>query len=402
MKDITRLNEIKPLQAEGRCTIELTDPITGKVKERVGGKNMVFPETLMLDEWWDVLSAAYTVLGDDDTPSSVDFPYMRGKPLGYGIPGKDGSGLYQGAYNPSIQILKGVSDGKLSWKFQYDFTAPQSLGTIKAVSLTRQYNTGNNYGKTTNFYSSPKSVNYNYFDGRYGYRIGADGVVEIADMYVDGVETINISATVGATGNKSIFIDKATGAAYVLKSISRTNHTLYKFADKTFTTLSSTYTLTNTISTTRIFLAKGNYIYVTANTSENELTKIDYTTDTVVSTIPVIGSDVFGLNIYNLYFLTPLHINDNFIIFLRSGIWYKSEIFDLANEKFVAGVHLPNIDSVSSANHYYAEHPLPCYYNSSGQMAVLPTAFTNYVLPTPVEKTNDKGMTVTYELDVYW
>ena len=404
MKDIIRLNEIKPLQAEGRCTVELTDPITGKVKERVGGKNMVFPETLMVDKWWDVLSDAYTVLGDDDTPSSLDFPYMRGKPLGYGIPSTAGSGLYQGAYNPSNQILKRVSDGKLSWKFQYDFTAPQSLGTIKAVSLTRQYNTGYNYGKTTQFYSATNSVDYDYFDGRYGYIIGTDGVVEIADMYFGGVETINISATVGATGNKSIFIDKASGTTYVLKSTTNNNHTLYKFTDKTFTTLSSTYTLTNTRNTnSKMFLAKGDYIFVLEKQTDNKFTKIDYTTDTVVGTIPVISNstDIFGKATSLYHGDKALHINDNFIMFLhKSTSPYRCEIFDLVNEKFVAGVHLYYNSNLLFANHYYAEHPLPCY--ASGQMEVLPTAFTNYVLPTPVEKTNDKGMTVTYELDVYW
>jgi hypothetical protein len=223
-------------------------------------------------------------------------------------------------------------------------------------------------------------------------------------IYFGGVETINISATVGATGDKSIFIDKATGAAYVLKSISNTNHTLYKFTDKTFTTLSSTYTLANTRNTkSRMFLAKGDYIFVLEKQYDNKFTKIDYTTDTVVGTIPVISNstDIFGKATNLNYSSKALHINDNFIMLLNKSTQpYRCEIFDLANEKFVAGVHLYYNSNLLFANHYYAEHPLPC--SASGQMSVLPTAFTNYVLPTPVGKTNDKGMTVTYELDVYW
>lgn len=403
MKDIVRLNEIKPLQAEGRCTIELTDPITGKVKERVCGENMVFPETLMLDAWWNILDLAYTVLGDDDTPSSLDFPYMRGKALGYGVPSTGGSGTKRGAYNASNQILKKASDGKLSWKFQYDFTAPQALGTIKAVSLTRQYNEyGNARSRLTQFYS-PTNTTHSYYDGQYGYLVSVAGVVTITNMYFGTAQTIDISAKVGATSNKSIFIDKTTGTVYILKSVSDTNHTLYKFTDKTFATLSNTYTLTSPrVNSSRLFLIKGDYIYWAANATDTKLTKINYITDTVADTISCIGGDIFGLYVPATYLLTLVYLNNGCILlfYQLSNSYIRHEIFDLNTEKFVAGFHTYYGSTISIVNHYYAEHPLPCF--ASGQHAVLPTAFTNYVLPTPVEKTNDKGMTVTYELDVYW
>ena len=394
MKDITRLNEIKPLQAEGRCTIELTDPITGKVKDRVGGKNMVFPETLMVDRWWSVLDSVWTVLGDDDTPSSLDFPFMRGNGLGYGVPSTAGSGLYQGAYNPSNQFLKRQSDGKLSWKFQYDFTAPQAIGTIKSVSLTRQF-VSSTY--PTNFYSA-NSGTYQYYDGKYGYGVSADNSVTITNLYSGQTSEKDVSAVVSGS-LRAIAIDKSTGKGYILAS----NFMLYEFSDSTFSNLINTYTISSYYDDISVYtfwcIIKGSSIYL--GTSDYKIVKINYTTDTLLKSIDF-PSSVWGKwsSVQGYSLKTPLHINDGCICFNHDySDTRMTPILDINKDTVEASTHIKrNINYL--INHPYASHPLPCY--ASGQKEVLPTAFTNYVLPTPVEKTNDKGMTVTYELDVYW
>lgn len=396
MKDIVRLNEIKPLQAEGRCTIELTDPITGKVKERVGGGNMVFPETLMLDSWWSVLDRVWTVLGDNDTPSSLDFPFMRGNGLGYGVPSTAGSGLYQGAYNPSNQFFKKQSDGKLSWKFQYDFTAPQAIGTIKSVSLTRQF-VSSTY--PTNFFAI-NSGTYQYSDGKYGYGVSADNSVTITNLYSGQTSEKDVSAVVSGS-LRAIAIDKSTGKGYILAS----NFMLYEFSDSTFSNLINTYTISSYYDDISVYtnwcIVKGSSIYL--GTSDYKIVKINYTTNTLLKSIDF-PSSVWGRSFAQGYILrSPLHINDGCICF---GHGYTNAmmtpILDINKDTVEASTYINSGITNYLINHPYASHPLPCYLQSNGACQVLPTAFTNYVLPTPVEKTNDKGMTVTYELDVYW
>ena len=399
MKDIIRLNEIKPLQAEGRCTIELTDPITGKVKERVGGKNMVFPETLMVNRWWESINSVYTVLGDDDTPSSLDFPFMRGQTIGYGQPSQAGSGLYRGTYNASNQILCRQGEGKLSWKFQYDFTAPQAIGTIKAVSLTNQFAV-NNY--ETNFYALISGGSYSYRDGKYGYSVTAAGIITITNLYNGISITIDISEFLQNNQAKHIAIDKATGKGYITEGVA-SNILIHEFSDNTFSEKINSYTISNTfddkgLSNSYWCLVKGDSIYLGALSS---IAKINYTDNTLVKFIET-PITIWGSPERRDISL-PLHINDDFVYFSRdySGVLYNV-ILNLNTDTIEATVRTPTNVGTFLMTHPRATHPLPCTSSSTGRVDMLPCAITNYVLPTPVEKTNDKGMTVTYELDVYW
>lgn len=400
MKDITRLNEIKPLQAEGRCTIELTDPITGKVKERVGGKNMVFPETLMINRWWESINSVYTVLGDDDTPSSLDFPFMRGQTIGYGQPGQEGSGLYRGSYNASNQILCRQGEGKLSWKFQYDFTAPQAIGMIKAVSLTNQF-TDRRY--EVNFYAYISGGYYYYRDGKYGYSVTTEGIITITDLYNGISTTIDISEFLQNNNAKHIAIDKATGKGYITEGVA-SNILIHEFSDNTFSEKINSYTISNTFDdrylwNSSCFLVKGDSTYL--GVASNLIAKINYTDNTLVKFIEI-PITIWG-SPDRIDYSVPLHINDDFVYFSRD---YSSEsynvILNLNTDTIEATVRTPANIGTFLMTHPRATHPLPCTSSFNGRVDMLPCAITNYVLPTPVEKTNDKGMTVTYELDVYW
>lgn len=400
MKDIIRLNEIKPLQAEGRCTIELTDPITGKVKERIGGKNMVFPETLMVNRWWERINSAYTVLGDDDTPSSLDFPFMRGQTIGYGQPSQEGSGLYRGSYNASNQILCKQGEGKLSWKFQYDFTAPQAIGTIKAVSLTNQF-AANSY--ETNFYALISGGSYFYLDGKYGYSVTTAGIITITDLYNAISTTIDISEFLQNNYAENIAIDKATGKGYITEWVAP-NILIHEFSDNTFSEKINSYTISNTfdgksLANSDWCLVKGDSIYLGAYNS-NLIAKINYTDNTLVRFIET-PITIWG-NPDRIDYSVPLHINDDFVYFSRDYSYASyNVILNLNTDTIEATVRTPAYVGTFLMTHPRATHPLPCR-SSTGRVDMLPCAITNYVLPTAVEKTNDKGMTVTYELDVYW
>ena len=165
-------------------------PNHGQGQGACRGKEYGVSETLMVNRWWESINSVYTVLGDDDTPSSLDFPFMRGQTIGYGQPSQAGSGLYRGSYNASNQILCRQGEGKLSWKFQYDFTAPQAIGTIKAVSLTNQF-AASNY--ETNFYAKISGGSFPYRDGKYGYSVTTAGIITITNLYNDISTTIDIS-----------------------------------------------------------------------------------------------------------------------------------------------------------------------------------------------------------------
>ena len=137
IKDIIKYRGL-PAIAKGHPCIELKDPLTGKIKERIEGDNHVFTDALF-SGWWSAVSSAFMVLSDDDTPVDNNFPYMLGNVVGYGVPSQSGSGTYCGAYNSTNQILASMTPDKISWKFQYDFTTAQANGTIKSIGLTRQY-----------------------------------------------------------------------------------------------------------------------------------------------------------------------------------------------------------------------------------------------------------------------
>ena len=48
---------MKPISAEGKICIDLTDPITGKVKERIDAKNHIFPNALYFG-WYSNLDVS--------------------------------------------------------------------------------------------------------------------------------------------------------------------------------------------------------------------------------------------------------------------------------------------------------------------------------------------------------
>ena len=76
----------RPFQAEGRIRLDLTDPVTGKVKERVEGKNHVFKESLLSAwnsvNWWEDVSAMWLCLNDSSDSIATDFPYLLGQTVG--------------------------------------------------------------------------------------------------------------------------------------------------------------------------------------------------------------------------------------------------------------------------------------------------------------------------------
>ena len=397
--------KLPPAHAEGHFCIELKDPDTGRVKERVQGKNHVFPDSLFSyptsgGSWKNIVNGVYMVLSDDDTPVDNNFPYMLGNTIGYGIPSTAGSGNYRGAYNTINQVLASMTPDMCRWKFQYDFTTAQANGTIKSIGLTNQYIMPNIYPLSA--YRLPSDGSYYCdltCDGRYTYSCSTAGIITKHDLYTNTSATINVSATVGTSTGvyKDVGYASGTGKCYILTySSTASDRKMYVFSGNTFSTLEATYSASNIAFGTDNFpiYIYGNYAFWVGGT---QIYYADFVNNTAYTAV--------SCSIYNVinpsYSIRSLYTGSYAFgkyIFCGNGD-YAMCIFDMSLQRFVGRGIFPSGDS----NCPLFKYPLtdialscadkPCYHNA---------AIAKQVLSTPVTKTSSYGMTATYELEVDW
>lgn len=409
--------------ARGRVCLELTDPLTGKIKERTEGVNHVFEDVLRLFEYASSYSSLFFSQGiskyrlhlnDDGTAVDPSLPFMRGNSLGWGIPSQGSSGLFQGAANMANEILNEVTPGEKSrWKFQYEFLPSQANGVIRTVGLTKQYGL---YSQV-DMYSNPSSINlafgfgYSCNDGRFHYIMSNTGIITKRDMYTRSETTIDVSVITGTVSSnyKVVAYAPLTGKYYVfVGSSTPANRKLYQFSDNTFSTYESTYSVSNaTQNYAYPAYVYGNNLYFCA--SYNTLKKVNFVLDDAEYVVTMnnlhnalatysIAVDVGSMATEKGIFFYPTNASSN-----RTGV-----LFDPNADSVVAWMY----SYMSSYNQYVLQHPhfdgllLPASYNSSSSQAYMLLtnggALTTYVLPTPFEKTDANGMIVTYELEVYW
>lgn len=123
-------------QAEGRCCIQYTDPLTDRVLEEIKGKNHVFSDQFVgLTNLLSPLNADL-LLCAGGTAIDHDAPVIPGYPIGYGRVNNDGMGLFRGAYRVADSYIYRVSKTKINNKYVYDFLPTQALGPLKWVGLT--------------------------------------------------------------------------------------------------------------------------------------------------------------------------------------------------------------------------------------------------------------------------
>lgn len=412
MKDFIKL-KAKPSAAEGRVCIDLIDPYTGKVKDRVKGENRIFTDSLFSGyqyDWTNTLNYAYVCLNDTTIPINANIPYLFGQTVGYGIPNEDGSGLYRGAYNAANQVLKKMTLNSVRWKYQYDFTPAQANdGTIRVVGITSQYSTSHyNYSKqyikgfTTAGYSPNDEA---ICDGRYVYDCSNAGIVTIYDAYLHTNSTIDLSITVGTTGLKIVGYALDTGHFYIyVYSTTASLRKMYEFSDSSFSTLLNTYSVSAlTISSQypmyvyndrAYFFVSSNIYYADFINNEPYSTiAVDAYSNAMVYDSAFIKSSVFRLG--------TCVLGNNYIFCASaatSSINRKGIIFDLATEEAVAFVYTPSGSSeINIYRHPITEGNIICASNLRHNAAI-----SAYKLQTPVSKTSANGMTVTYELEVFW
>lgn len=403
--DFSKFKGMKPQAAVGKFCIDLTDPVTGKVLERMNGTNHVFEDVLYADSgytsWIQATSQAWMVLNDSQLPIDPDMPYVMGQTVGYGIPSQSGLGLFRGAYNAANQKLAEWDFTSIRWKFQYDFTPPQAIGTIRQIGLTHQYNRALvRYHQSRIPISADSSAVRYTSDERYSYACSQSGIVYKYDNYLGTVREIDISLLVGTLGSPRVAYAPATGKYYIY-DFYRTPKYVYEFTDNTFTSLNKTYELTRAsyLYSEQAYVHDGCLYTVT----DYAITKTDFVNDTAsveVLEISNVRNNAAVLENSRDYLFSSRGAMgvDSYIMCFSAGTYYtyKGLIFDMATDSVVGYM------SSAADNAAHCVHPLTTsriFCSSNGAMSA---AITAKKLDADFVKPADRGMTATYELEVFW
>lgn len=415
---------IRPMKAKGHVTIDLTDPITGKIKERICGDNHVFLESLFSvpydsnagRRWTNRVSNMWLCLNDSNALDTT-FPYLLGQTIGYGRPSIGSSGNLRGAYSSANQVLAEQTLSSIRWKFQYDFTTAQANGTIASIGLTGQYGGISFAAMHASNYRMVADATVGDFtnDGRYSYACSTAGIITVYDLWSETTSTIDVSATTGTTAatTKTVGYAPATGKYYVWAYNSTSSlRKMYVFTDNTFGTLENTYTPTNIVqASVWPFYVEGNYAYFCTNSS-NTIRKADFVNNVsyTVWTISEYNAAAYteNTNSATLSFANygTTVVNGYLIVGAGrvSNAYNKVVIIDLATETVLG--YLSALGSGVSACCQYPKSVEKLISNtheiSSSLGSLHNAAITNYILPTPLTKTSANGMTATYELEVFW
>lgn len=422
MKEIIFPNR-KPAHIEGHVVIDLTDPITGKVKNRVDGKNIAFPDSVFSfqsgADWQSQISGVPMILTDAVSPADVNLPFVFGQLVGIGLPSQNTLGTYRGAYNAASQVLAQKYIDKMRWKFVYNFTTPQAnTAPIKSVGLSHQFNwfTTNAQRKvfsgfTPVGYTTPAVAPAG--DGRYSIWITSAGVVTKLDQYTNVSTVIDLSATVGnnTSNQKGIGYNPQTGQWGILvMSATAGSRKLYIYSDNTFSSLVNTYNPSNyTVNTASPFYFYGNFffngigavLYYFDYINNNSQTAINlpaegYTYSLYSPSGYTVASRLFERSIaYGKYILS--------FGYYGGTTYSPGAIYDMDVKTF-AGFNCSPTENNGigyGAIFYPATTTgklFGCWYSGFNHS----NALTAYNLPAPVTKTSANAMTATYELEVYW
>lgn len=144
MRDLSQLNG-HAVDAHGHCRIDYTDPITGKVLERIEGDNHVFVNQFSTSLFQNQMPNATMLLTSGDIGLDTSLPYIPGIPCGYGDINSTATGIYRGAYRSTDSFLNRVSLNHVSNMYVYDFLSTQIPRKINYVGLTGQHGSGASY-----------------------------------------------------------------------------------------------------------------------------------------------------------------------------------------------------------------------------------------------------------------
>lgn len=352
MKDAIKLPHPDFL-AEGRCCIQYTDPVTGKVLEEIKGKNHVFGDQFIgLTDFAAPLNADL-LLCTGGTPIDQDIPIVPGYPIGYGRVETDGAGLFRGAYRVADSYVYKASRTKINNKYVYDFLPTQALGDVRFVGLTGAVAANAAFSgahatakaswkhpATISCRSSEKVYDcdtgvYYYLVTSWSYADGnssnghihsvkvrwADSFFSHAENEVDITALLNLGKSASSFINAKLFLDSETKALYLLLSRipfgeTEQSHTVFALSSDL-----SSVTGQWTIDSAPEGLNYGGYrngkLYYCANDSTNNyagyiLNVIDLESGTATSTQEA-GDAALSHNRFSLSTTFGAHIYKNYL-----------------------------------------------------------------------------------------
>jgi len=418
MREFSKLR-FEDLNAEGRVTIRYIDPITSRVKEEIKGKNYVFKDHLFTPNWFSLMNTGYPlVITDSRVNVDPNFPFLKGKFIGYGIPGQTSSGNYRGRYVPEQSYNRQFSPGgKISSKYTFEFTPTQALGELGQIGLTYQYasfTTGNADSYFKNFFIGSNkpgsrgvikgnSVIYDVLHStgtRFTPRVYR-GIIYPMDQPMEEYQFL-ISQSYS---NYAIAPSIDSSKIYLIGRTSANLLVIYEFADDTnFSTPLNTYQFTTGINLTfepyaaaysrKIFLFP-------SGSGNNQYWIVDLDTQSVVSKSIsdwVISGTTFNpgsVTIDSQYiYVAPFYVGGG-------GIYYGI-IIDSFTGDVVSGLSV-NVTYPACIVNPYQEGLAWFSMNQSFPTVSVFNALTVFKVPddTPPRPQN-YGMTITYELEIQY
>ena len=191
MKDISELQG-RRVFAQGHCRVDYTDPVTGKVLERIEGDNHVFDYQLNQALFQNSVLKATMLLTSGNMDLDPSLPFIPGIPCGYGSIGSTATGIYRGAYRSTDSFQNRISANHVTNMYVYDFLSTQIPRKIGYVGLTAQH--GEGVGNAPFVYQWTRGDSRGMYDieeKRLYYapstslsnNVGGDGVLEIYSRY---------------------------------------------------------------------------------------------------------------------------------------------------------------------------------------------------------------------------
>lgn len=407
-----RIHLLPPAGAEGRVRIDYTSPDNNKVRERIEGKNTIFPKAFFNQEWFDMMSNISLALTDSTLEPNVKLPLVQGLPLGYGIPGLGSLGSYRGASNGALSYYVLPTAGGLASKFVYDFTPTQALGVLGTVALTDQFvGTTNPYiGRTRQCYKPLRldiggtmESGTDLTVGQYRYNITTAGVVTKYGLFDDSLITINLASVITSVNSKSLGYEPDTGYFYVsVYSATTSLRKVYKFSDNTFATLLATYSPTNNTRSEANFYVYGGKAFFCAAANV-------YVVDFVNNIAPVTkamtgaGKILSTVNAYawinyqNIIIGTSFELNGT-----KHGY-----TFDMVTAAQIGmGATIGNSSGTIPFYHPYDDELLVSAFqddNTRDSLVKQASAVAIYKLPAGAPaRPAGYGMTISYEVEAYY
>lgn len=141
MKDNLDLRELvkkerNNIDITGHCRVDYTDPITGKVLERIEGDNHVFVDQFLSTNFQSNNLSGSLLLTNSDLTLDTSLPWIPGRPIGYGSINSSATGIYQGSYRSTDSYTNSIAQTGVTSMYVYDFLTTQIPDTINYVGLT--------------------------------------------------------------------------------------------------------------------------------------------------------------------------------------------------------------------------------------------------------------------------